>query len=195
MISDGCGYNHIDAASLFEFGQTEVQAFERFPVRYAMTTFSATKILTTDEGYDPNKAWKNFDYVAQKCTDSGASITAISTGVKTYNDVLGFDVHQQPLEHIFERVESFGKATGVVSSVRFCESTPAGMIVHNYSKHNLKEIVKEMVQESPLEVIMGCGHPYYNDDGLHVDSSQYEYKYTPTPALSVTSLLIIRIFE
>lgn len=172
MISDGCGYNHIDAASLYEFGRTDVQAFEAFPVRYAMSTFSAD-----DDGYDPEQAWKNFDYVKTKYTDSAASITAISTGVKTVDGVLGFDVNQQSLEHIFERGEEFGRATGVVTSVRFCDATPAGMIVHNMYRKNHTEIVEDMILNSPLEVIMGCGHPYYNDDGLVVDSSHFNFEY------------------
>jgi alkaline phosphatase len=172
MISDGCGYNHIDAANLYEFGQTGVQAFENFPVRYAMSTFSAD-----DDGYDPEQAWKHFDYVETKYTDSAASITAISMGIKTNDGVIGFDINQQPLEHIFERVESFGKATGVVTSVRFCDATPAGMIAHNMDRKNYTDIIKEMILNSPLEVIMGCGHPCYDDDGLLIDSSYFNFEY------------------
>jgi alkaline phosphatase len=80
MVSDGCGYDHIDAANMYQYGKTGVQAFEKFPVRYAMSTYSED-----GEGYDPDQAWKQFDYVKKKFTDSAAAITAISTGVKTHN--------------------------------------------------------------------------------------------------------------
>jgi|GEM_PF-3336345 len=61
MISDGCGYPHIPAASLLEHGKTGVQIYEQFPVRYGMSTYSAQGI-----GYDPNLAWNDFPYVRQK---------------------------------------------------------------------------------------------------------------------------------
>jgi alkaline phosphatase len=172
MISDGCGYNHIDAANMYQYGKTGVQAFEKFPVRYAMSTYSED-----GEGYDPDQAWKQFDYVKKKFTDSAAAITAISTGVKTRNEVVGLDKQYQSLEHIFERGESLGKSTGVVTSVRLCDATPAGMVTHNEYRKNYLEISKEMILNSPLEVIMGCGHPCYDDNGNSVDSSFYEFKY------------------
>ncbi len=172
MISDGCGYNHIDAADLYQYGKTGIQAFEKFPVRYAMSTYSAD-----GNGYDPDKAWKKFDYVKKKFTDSAAAITAISTGVKTRNEVIGLDTKYHSLEHIIERVERLGKSTGVVTSVPFCHATPAGMIAHNVYRENYIEISKEMILKSPLEVIMGCGHPCYDDNGNSVDSSIFDYKY------------------
>ena len=172
MISDGCGYNHIDAANLYQYGKTGVQAFEKFPVSYAMSTYSAD-----GDGYEPDKAWKRFDYVKEKFTDSAAAITAISTGEKTHDEVVGLDTNYRSLEHVIERVESLGKSTGVVTSVRFCDATPAGMITHNEYRKNYLEISREMILESPLEVIMGCGHPCYDDDGHSVDSSLFEFEY------------------
>jgi alkaline phosphatase len=172
MISDGCGFNHIDAANLYEVGRTNAQAFEKFPVRYAMSTYSAD-----GNGYEPEQAWKHFDYIKKKCTDSAAAITAISTGVKTHNEVIGINTKYQSLEHIIERVEKLGKSTGVVTSVRFCHATPAGMVAHNIYRKNYLDISREMILESPLEVIMGCGHPCYDDDGNSVDSSLFDFKY------------------
>jgi alkaline phosphatase len=65
FISDGCGYNQVDVASLYQYGQTGKQVYEQFPVKYAISTFSAN-----GHGYDPKLAWASFDYVNQKPTDS-----------------------------------------------------------------------------------------------------------------------------
>ena len=71
LISDGCGYYHVDAASIYQYGQTGTQVYEQFPVHYAMCTYSGD-----GDGYDPEIAWSWFDYVKQKPTQSPAAATA-----------------------------------------------------------------------------------------------------------------------
>lgn len=39
MIGDGIGYNHVEAADFYQAGRKGVQAYERFPVRMAMSTY------------------------------------------------------------------------------------------------------------------------------------------------------------
>ena len=41
MISDGWGYNHIDASSYYQYGPAARQIYNRFPFRYAMSTYPA----------------------------------------------------------------------------------------------------------------------------------------------------------
>ncbi|MBN1223783.1 MAG: alkaline phosphatase, partial [Candidatus Aminicenantes bacterium] len=41
MISDGCGYNCFEMASLYQHGRTGAQIYESFPVRLAVSTHSA----------------------------------------------------------------------------------------------------------------------------------------------------------
>ena len=38
LISDGCGYQQIQAANLFTEGKLVAQAYERFPVKLGMST-------------------------------------------------------------------------------------------------------------------------------------------------------------
>ncbi|MHC4943804.1 MAG: alkaline phosphatase [Planctomycetota bacterium] len=160
LIADGCGVNHIGAADLWEFGKLGMQAYESFPFKAFMSTYSAD-----GTGYDPDKAWSNFNYVKKNWTDSAASATAMSTGFKTYNGAIGVDVNKQPLVNVSQGAEQLGKATGVVSSVMFSHATPAGFVAHNESRNNYGEIAREMIESSAVEVIMGTGHPLYNDNG------------------------------
>lgn len=170
MISDGCGYSHIDAASIYEFGETGIQIYQQFPVKYGMSTYSVN-----GHGYDPNSAWTDFNYVTKRPTDSAASATAMATGVKTYNVAVGVDVNKKPLENMIELLEKWSKATGVVTSVQFSDATPAAFTVHNKNRQNCVNIAKAMILNSQLEVIMGAGHPYFDEDGRPVSKSSFEY--------------------
>lgn len=168
FISDGCGFNQVDAASLYQFGETGKQVYEQFPVKLAMSTYSLSGI-----GYNPDSIWSDFDYPRKKPTDSAASATAISTGIKTFDGRIGIDTTGQALLTAVEHFEALGKATGVITSVQFSHATPAGFVAHNISRRNYGEIAREMILESQLDVIMGCGHPLYDNDGAPLENPDY----------------------
>jgi alkaline phosphatase len=85
MISDGLGYNHVEATSFYTWGQADQQVYCGFPVHYGLSTYAA------GGAYDPEQAWRGFGYVRQGATDSAAAATAMSTGVKTYAGAVGVD--------------------------------------------------------------------------------------------------------
>jgi alkaline phosphatase len=170
MISDGCGYNQIEATSLYKFGKTGALVFEKFPVKYAVSTYPLKA-----NGYNPETAWKSFEYVKNKPTDSAAAATAMSTGVKTYNGAIAVDIEKNPVETSAERAEKLLKSSGVVSSVEFAHATPAAFGGHNMSRNNYREIAKEMILESALEVIMGCGNPHYDGEGKKTPKAEFSY--------------------
>jgi alkaline phosphatase len=159
LISDGCGYNQVEAANLYEYGKTGAQVYEKFSVQLGMSTYM-------DGGsYDGELAWADFDYVKSGATDSAAAATTMSTGVKTYSGAIGVDIDEVPLYHALDLAEDQGKATGVVTSVEWTHATPAGFVAHNISRNNYAEIGQEMIYDSRVDVIMGCGHPWYDADG------------------------------
>jgi alkaline phosphatase len=170
MIADGCGYRQIEAADDYEFGKPGSQAYEEFPVRLAVSTYS----LDTG-GYDPDSAWADFNWILRRPTDSAAAATAMSTGVKTVNGSIGTDKNGKSVENIIDRSEKLGKSTGVVTSVQFAHATPAGFAAHNPDRDEMTSIARAMIMESPLEVVMGCGHPDFDGHGQSADSSDYGY--------------------
>ncbi len=159
FIGDGMGFNHVNAASIYEYGQLGAQPFEDFPVRLAMSTYSV------GGSYNAAIAWATFDYVKSSPTDSAAAATAMATGVKSYNEAIGVNVNRNPVPNLVEKAESLGKATGVVTSVPFCHATPAGFVAHNTNRNNFHQIAAEMISASAVDVIMGCGHPLYDNSG------------------------------
>ncbi|WP_156123966.1 alkaline phosphatase [Enterobacter sp. Bisph1] len=70
------------------------------------------------------------DYV----TDSAASATAWSTGVKTYNGALGVDIHEKDHPTILEIAKAAGLATGNVSTAELQDATPAALVSHVISR-------------------------------------------------------------
>ncbi|MET0302937.1 MAG: alkaline phosphatase [Microbacteriaceae bacterium] len=188
LIGDGMGYNHVDVANLWENGtsqnqvtvdpatgevthheSTATQVFEDYPVRVGQSHYSANGIAE----YVTEDAWGSFDQVKEGATDSAAAGTALGTGVKTNNGILGIDPAGEQLLNITEQAEAVGKSTGVVSSVPFSHATPAAYVAHNASRNDLAGVAKEMY-ESDLDVIIGAGHPNFDDDHRS-RTAKYEY--------------------
>lgn len=170
FISDGCGFNHVDATSYYQFGKTGEQIYEKFPVTLAMSTHYANGPI-----YNPDSAWTKFNWVKKKPTDSAASGTSIATGHKSYKGALSVDTLKNKLTTIVDKFESVGKSTGVISTVPFSNATPAVFVAHNVNRQNYKEISEEMILESKVDVIMGGGHPFYNPNGTLVSELAERY--------------------
>lgn len=187
MVGDGMGYNHVAAANLYESGQTRyqvegeagsdlseapgeaVQVYEGHKWnQLAMTTFQH------ENSYEPERAWAEHDYVKENATDSAAAGTAMATGEKTRNGKIGVDENNTTLENTSERAKEQGKAAGVVSSVPFNHATPAAWAAHNSDRNDLNNMADEMI-DSDLDVIMGAGHPFFNNDNERVSTADEDY--------------------
>jgi len=128
FISDGCGFNHIDATSYYQYGKTGEQVYEKFPVKLGVSTYHSEGPV-----YDEAISWVNFDWMKKKPTDSAASGTAIATGHRTYYGAISYDTSGHALETVIDNYEKEGKSTGVISTVPFSNATPAVFVAHNKS--------------------------------------------------------------
>ena len=162
MIGDGMGFNAVCVTSLYEYGEGGRLEYESFPVRLACSTYSAD-----GTSYDPAAALSGFNFPKAGATDSAAAATALATGVRTHNGMLGLGPDGQRLANVREYAESLGKSTGVVTTVPFSHATPAGFVAHNPSRNDYEGIAREMLG-SDAEVIMGCGHPEFDADGARL---------------------------
>jgi alkaline phosphatase len=177
LISDGAGYNHFDAANLYETGTAlnqvlvdpvndliervpgqATQVYDSYPVQVAQSHYSANG----QASYSSDDAWGTFNWVYNGATDSAAAATALGTGVKTNNGMLGYTPSSERLVTIGEHSLALGKAVGLVTTVSFNHATPAGFIAHNSNRNDYHGLATEMI-DSDLTVVMGAGHPLYND--------------------------------
>lgn len=179
LIGDGMGYNHVDATSIYFFGETGQLTFEGPEwLKIAQSTYPAIiktgseKVFAT--GYNPRAAWNDTAYLKRDYTDSGAAGTALSTGFKTYLGSIGIGIEGDTLLNATQHAKAIGKSAGVVTSVQLSHATPAAFSAHNESRNNYEQIARQMILESKLDVIIGCGHPFFNNSGL---PAELDYKY------------------
>ena len=165
MIGDGMGFNHIEACNNFYNEKQDYQNWES----YHVSTYPK-------EGfYNSDSAYADFNFVKKRYTDSGAAATALSTGYKTHNGVIGLNENYYVVQNLTEYAEEMGKSTGVVSTVPFCHATPAGFVAHVDSRYLYKKIASQMLIDSKLDVIIGCGNPNYDNNGNIRDIPKYKY--------------------
>jgi len=160
LVADGMGYNHVHAASHYRYGNEKGQVYWNF-LHLPITTYSSNN----KEGYNVDKAWASFDYFMRLPTDSAAAATAISTGHKSPNGRIATTREGKEFPHLMDDAEKLGKATGALSTVRISHATPACFSIHHHFRQDEKGISRKMLSDTPLEVLMGPGHPAYDDNG------------------------------
>lgn len=119
LIGDGMGDSEITAARNYAEGAGGFfKGIDALPLTGQYTHYALDK-----KTHKP-------DYV----TDSAASATAWSTGVKSYNGAIGVDVNGNDHPTIMEMAKAAGKATGNVSTAELEDATPAAQIAHVTSR-------------------------------------------------------------
>lgn len=142
FIGDGMALPQVAAAAFQAYGQ-ELDAdgnpprlsFEEFPVVGYITSFSAGGLVT----------------------DSSAAGTALASGVKTKNGMLGVTPDMKPLKNIAEYAREAGKAVGVLSSVGLNHATPACFYAHQKGRGDYDEITTQIFETNTVDVLMGGG--------------------------------------
>ncbi len=115
LIGDGMGDSEITAARNYAHGAGGYfKGLDALPFAGQYTHYSLSKET------------KKPDYV----TDSAASATAWSTGVKSYNGAIGVDVFGKPHVTLIELAKKAGLATGDVSTAEIQDATPAALLAH-----------------------------------------------------------------
>lgn len=100
-------------------------------------------------------------------TDSAASATSMTAGIKTYNDAINVDWQGRPVETIAHQLQRQGYAIGVVTSVTVSHATPACAYAHNVHRDDYQDIARDLLglpsishKDTPLpgvDVLLGAG--------------------------------------
>lgn len=98
----------------------------------------------------------------QNITDSASAATAMSTGVKTYNNAIAVDINKKEVKTVLEEAKTIGKATGLVSTSEITHATPASFGGHDESRSNRDEIANDYYDElinneHKIDVLLGGG--------------------------------------
>jgi len=144
LIGDGMGLPAVHAAMTVSLSPLNL---ESFPFTGLSKTHSLTKYIT----------------------DSAAAGTALSSGKKTKNGVLGQDTLGNKFKSILEIAEEHGLATGLVSTSSITHATPAAFIAHVAGRNSYEDIALEFLK-TDIDVFIGGGidHFYRRADGLNL---------------------------
>ena len=101
----------------------------------------------------PNHGLATTHSADSRVTDSAASGTALSTGVKTNNGYIGKDTKGNDLKTMAERAREAGKKVGIITDEDLSGATPTAFTVHNISRSNGVELMNSMISFLP-DVLM-----------------------------------------
>lgn len=113
----------------------------------------------TPGGYDPieagDKPWSiptDAQYPIAKgkntvhaFTDSSASATSMTSGIKTYNNAVNVDFMGREVLPIARQLQSDGWHIGVVTSVPICHATPGSAYANNVHRYDYQDITRDMI--------------------------------------------------
>ena len=98
-------------------------------------------------------------------TDSAASATALATGHKTNNGVVGMDQNGRPVETILELAKKAGKSTGLVTTATVTGASPASFAAHVPSRDLQNDIAKQYIEKIRPDVLLGGGEDWWYPKG------------------------------
>lgn len=109
-------------------------------------------------------------------TDSAASGTALATGVKTNNEMIGKDPEGNDLKNLAEYAREAGKKIGIITDEDISGATPSAFVVHNVSRDNRRELTSAMVKFKP-DVLMSKDYnsviPYLDAEAQGIFDGEY----------------------
>jgi alkaline phosphatase len=112
----------------------------------------------------PSLGWAQTASADDPVTDSAAAATALATGVKTNNGMIGQDPDGNPLTTILEYAQTKGMAVGLVTTVQMSHATPAAFAAHVNDRNNMTEIASQMLA-AEVDVLLGGGEDEFLPTG------------------------------
>ena len=124
--------------------------------------------------------------VNNRVTDSAAAGTALATGHKTGNSMLGMTLDSTLVSSMMERARDRGMATGIVVTSYLQHATPGAFYAHR-PKRSQYEAITEQLLASEFDVLLGGGaewleKPCAAADGNYFDAfARKGYRVVRTP--------------
>ncbi len=125
-------------------------------------------------------------------TDSAAGGTALATGVKTNNGMIGMSPDTVAVKSVMQLAKDKGLATGLVVACNVTHATPASFVAHQPSRKMTEEIAADYVQ-SDIDVFIGGGKKDFEHrkDGRNISNELrqkgYSIVYTPDEMQQIKS--------
>jgi alkaline phosphatase len=167
LIGDGMGLAQLSAAALAK--ESEL-AIERAQYIGLQVTGSADR----------------------RVTDSAAAGTALATGTKTNNGMIGVAPDTTALTSVLEKAAGKGLSTGLVATYRITHATPASFIAHVPDRNSEEEIAADFL-DTDITLFIGGGRAKFEQraDGRNLSdelkAKGYRMAYTEEELKRITS--------
>ena len=94
-------------------------------------------------------------------TDSASAATALASGVKTRDAMIGKDHEGRPMKTIIDIAHQLGKSTGLISDTRMTHATPAGFYAQVLHRDMENEIAAQLVERGDLTIALSGGAQHF----------------------------------
>jgi alkaline phosphatase len=136
LIGDGMGVAQITAGL---YSNNNRLSLEKFPVIGFHKSYSSSDLIT----------------------DSAAGATAFACGVKTYNGAIGLSADTIPCTTILEEAERNRLATGLITTCKIVDATPAAFYAHQNLRVMNEEIAVDFLK-TEIDLMIGGGKRYFD---------------------------------
>lgn len=153
LIGDGTGLTQISSGMYANNNKTALESFEYIG-------------LSKTHSFD------------QLITDSAASGTAIASGVKTYNKVIGINSKNIPQKNILEICQEKGYSTALLATSSIVHATPASFYAKVKSRYKYQDIALQLSEHS-LDLFIGGGKTHFikRRDKRNLINEMTEYEF------------------
>lgn len=136
----------------------------------SFSTITATRVFKVGPDGDlamdtlEHHGWISTHALNSLVTGSASAGTAIATGRKTNNGMVGMLPDGTELDSILDIAQDMGKSTGLVTTSRITHATPAAFGASSASRGNWQDIATDYIFESQPDILLGGGLRFWLDD-------------------------------
>lgn len=142
LIGDGMSFSTVTAARVYKVGPDGKLSMDTLAHHGWISTHSQNSLVT----------------------DSAAAGTALATGRKTNNGMLGMLPDKAELRSILDLARGMGKSTGLVTTTEVTHATPAAFGARRDDRHKWDGIAKDYLLKSKPNILLGGGLRFWLDD-------------------------------
>jgi alkaline phosphatase len=102
-------------------------------------------------------------------TDSASAATALASGVKTRDAIIGKDHNGRAMKSLVDIALQAKKSVGVISNTRLTHATPAAFYAHVVHRDMENEIAAQLVERGDVQVAFSGGAQHFIPEGTKVE--------------------------
>ena len=89
--------------------------------------------------------------------DQAAAATALATGVRVNNRLIGSDQDGKSLPNLIELAHQAGRATGLVTNANITDPTTAAFFAHTTDQTDRSNIARQLAESTAVDLVLGGG--------------------------------------